>query len=225
MKLLIIEDETSLAESIRQYLQEAGNVCEIALNYNKAHLKIHIYDYDCILVDITLPGGSGLELINELKKNHSEAGIIIISAKDSLDDRIKGLELGADDYLIKPFHLSELNVRIKSLMRRKQFSGNRKTQVGDLIILPLQKKVLINGDQVDLTAKEYDILNYFITNTNRVLTKEAIAEHVWGDHYDMVDSFDFIYVHINNLRKKIQQAGGDDPIETVYGMGYKFVER
>src|SRR5690625_4515722 len=116
MKLLIIEDESSLAESIRQYLQEAGNICEIAPNYNKAHLKIHVYDYDCILIDITLPGGSGLELINELKKDHSEAGIIIISAKDSLDDRIEGLELGADDYLIKPFHLSELNVRIKSLM-------------------------------------------------------------------------------------------------------------
>jgi DNA-binding response OmpR family regulator len=175
-------------------------------------------------VDISLPGGNGLALIDELKKNHSEAGIIIISAKDSLDDRIKGLELGSDDYLTKPFHLSELNARIKALMRRKQFKGGREMQIGSLTILPLKKIVSVNGRELNLTAKEYDILNYFITNANRVLTKEAIAEHVWGDHYDMVDSFDFIYVHINNLRKKIQQAGADDPVQTVYGMGYKFVE-
>jgi DNA-binding response OmpR family regulator len=224
MKILIIEDEPSLAESIRQYLQQEGCVCEIAATYDEAHLKISVYDYDCILVDITLPGGNGLELIDELKKNHSEAGIIIISAKDSLDDRIKGLELGSDDYLTKPFHLSELNVRIKALMRRKQFKGNQELQIGNFTILPLQKKVVIKGIELNLTSKEYAMLNYFITNSNRVLTKEAIAEHVWGDHYDMVDSFDFIYVHINNLRKKIQQAGADNPIKTVYGMGYKFIE-
>ncbi len=224
MKILIIEDETSLAESIQQYLQQEGYICEIAATYDEAHLKVNVYDYDCILVDITLPGGgSGLELIDELKKKHSEAGIIIISAKNSLDDRIKGLELGSDDYLTKPFHLSELNARIKALMRRKQFKGERERRIGNFTIMPLKKKVFVNDNKLDLTGKEYDILNYFVTNANRVLTKEAIAEHVWGDHYDMVDSFDFIYVHINNLRKKIRQSGGDDPIETVYGMGYKFV--
>src|SRR5699024_9081865 len=129
------------------------------------------------------------------------AGIIIISAKGSLDDRIEGLELGADDYLTKPFHFSELNSRIKELMRRKRFKGARKIRIGELTILPLQKDVYIKDKKMDLTAKEYDILNYFVSNANRVLTKEAIAEHVWGDHYDMVDSFDFIYVHLNNLRK------------------------
>ncbi|HYW33929.1 MAG TPA: response regulator transcription factor [Balneolaceae bacterium] len=223
MNILIIEDETSLAESIFQYLQEEGYICEIVSSYEAAYQKIHVYSYDCILVDIMLPDGNGLELINELKKDHAETGIIIISAKNSLDDKIKGLELGSDDYLTKPFHLPELNARINALMRRKYFKGDREVEIGDLTILPMQKKVFANGIKLDLTAKEYDILNYFVTNANRVLTKEAIAEHVWGDHYDMVDSFDFIYVHINNLRKKIQKAGADDPIETVYGMGYKFI--
>jgi DNA-binding response OmpR family regulator len=181
MKILIIEDETSLAESIQQYLQQEGYICEIAATYDEAHLKVNVYDYDCILVDITLPGGgSGLELIDELKKKHSEAGIIIISAKNSLDDRIKGLELGSDDYLTKPFHLSELNARIKALMRRKQFKGERERRIGNFTIMPLKKKVFVNDNKLDLTGKEYDILNYFVTNANRVLTKEAIAEHVWG---------------------------------------------
>lgn len=223
MKVLIIEDEQSLADSMKQYLQKEGYICETASNYDLAHQKIHVYEYDCILVDITLPGGSGLTLIEELKNQHSEAGIIIISAKDSIDDRIKGLELGSDDYLTKPFHLSELNARIKALMRRKQFKGDQEFSVGNLRILPLQKRVFVKGLELDLTAKEYDILNYFIANANRVLTKEAIAEHVWGDHYDTADSFDFIYVHINNLRKKIEKAGEKDLIKTVYGMGYKFV--
>lgn len=223
MKVLIIEDEPSLAKDIYQYLEKEGYICEISATYNQAHQKIHVYNYECILVDITLPGGNGLALINELKHNHSEAGIIIISAKDSLDDRIKGLELGSDDYLTKPFHLSELNARIKALMRRKQFKGDREFQIGNLRVQPLEKRVFVNDKELNLTGKEYDILNYFLANNHRVLTKEAIAEHAWGDHYDIVDSFDFIYVHINNLRKKIKEAGGKDLIKTVYGMGYKFM--
>jgi len=225
MKLLIIEDESSLAESLKEYLEGEGHVCEIVANYDKAYQKIHVYNYDCVLVDITLPGGSGLDLIDELKMMHAEAGIIIISAKDSLDDRIKGLELGADDYLTKPFHLSELNARLNALMRRKQYKGDRQFEVGKLTVYPQKKEVEAEGELLDLTAKEYDLLNYFITNANRVLTKEAIAEHVWGDHYDMVDSFDFIYVHIRNLRKKLQDKCDDDPIKTVYGMGYKFLNK
>jgi len=222
MNILIVEDETSLAESIYQYLQEDGFICEIVSSYGAANQQIHIYSYDCILVDIMLPDGSGLELINELKKDHSEAGIIIISAKDSLDDRIEGLNLGSDDYLTKPFHLSELNARIRALMRRKYFKWDRKVEIGEFTILPMQKKVFANGIELNLTAREYNILNYFITNANRVLSKEAIVEHIWSDHYDIVDSFDFIYVHINSLRKKIQKTGADDPIKTVYGVGYKF---
>ena len=222
MKILIVEDEPSLCESIESYLGEDGNICERAMDYGKAHQKIHVYDYDCILVDITLPDGNGLKLIQELKKMKAEAGIIIISAKDSLDDRIEGLDMGADDYLTKPFHLSELNARIKAVERRKKFNGEKEYMIGELTIFPEKKEVYAEEEPIDLTAKEYDLLNYFITNKNRVLSKEAIAERVWGDHYDMVDSFDFIYVHIRNLRKKIEQKTGGDPIETVYGMGYKF---
>lgn len=223
MKILIIEDESSLCESIESYLKQEGNVCTVAGDYGEAHLKIHVYEYDCILVDIGLPDGSGLTIIKELKEMHAEAGIIIISAKDSLDDRIEGLDLGADDYLTKPFHLSELNARIKAVERRKEFDGEQKSTIGSMAIYPTKKEVFINDELIDLTAKEYDLLSYFITNKNRVLSKESIAERVWGDHYDMVDSFDFIYVHIRNLRKKILEKGGTDQIKTVYGMGYKFV--
>jgi len=223
MKILIVEDEPLLCESIESYLQEEVNICEIAMDYGKAHQKIHVYEYDCILVDIGLPDGSGLTLIEELKQNRAEAGIIIISAKDSLDDRIEGLDLGADDYLTKPFHLSELNARIKAVERRKKFDGEREFTIGSLTVYPAKKEVFVNDELIELTSKEYDLLNYFITNKNRVLSKEAIAERVWGDHYDMVDSFDFIYVHIRNLRKKINEQSGDNPIKTVYGMGYKFL--
>lgn len=225
MKILIVEDEPSLRESIESYLKEEGNICEVAHDYGKAVEKVHVYDYDCILVDITLPGGSGLNLIHNLKRNRMEAGVIIISAKDSLDDRIAGLDFGADDYLTKPFHLSELNARIKAVVRRKKFNGDHKIILGSLIVYPEKKEVFVNDHLIELTSKEYDLLNFFVANTNRVLTKEAIAEHVWGDHYDMVDSFDFIYVHIRNLRKKLTAKSGEDPIKTIYGMGYKFVAK
>jgi DNA-binding response OmpR family regulator len=222
MKLMIVEDEDTLSESLREYLEQEGHICEVTATFDKAYQKLHIYEYDCVLVDITLPGGSGLDLIEELKKEYPETGIIIISARDALDDRITGLELGADDYLTKPFHLSELNARINALIRRKQYHGNRHFEKGNLTIYPGKKEIHAGNHVLDLTAKEYDLLNYFITNANRVLTKEAIAEHIWGDHYDMVDSFDFIYVHIRNLRKKLKEASGEDPIKTIYGMGYKF---
>lgn len=223
MKILIIEDQKALAQSIKTYLEAEGFLCEWSSDYTTAYQKIHVYDYDCILVDITLPHGNGLTLIEELKKSHSEAGIIIISAKDSLDDKIKGLELGSDDYLTKPFHLSELNARIKALIRRKLHKGEMEIVAGEIRILTEKKQTFVKGIEIDLTAKEYQLLNYFIANTNRVLTKEAIAEHVWGDNYDLVDSFDFIYVHINNLRKKLEHAGGSNQIKTMYGMGYKFI--
>lgn len=222
MKILVVEDEPALADSIARYLREEGYVCSVANNYADAHQDIHVYEYDCVLVDVMLPDGSGMELVDEIKSLGGETGIIIISAKDSLDDKIKGLELGSDDYITKPFHLSELNARIKALMRRKQFKGEREMQVGEVTVRPERKEVELKGEKLDLTAREYELLNYFLVNANRVLTKEAIVEHVWGDHYDMVDSFDFIYVHINKLRKKMREAGGRDPIKTVYGMGYKY---
>ena len=202
MKILLVEDEAELQKSIKQYFEIEGNLVEVADDYGKAEQKIAIYDYDCILIDITLPNGSGLDLIKEIKLSKSEAGIIIIiSAKNSLDDKIFGLDLGADDYLPKPFHLSELNSRVKALIRRKSFEGNLEIVFNEITILPIERSVFVHGHNVILTSKEYDLLLYFIANKNRVVSKNALAEHLWGDDADRLDNFDFIYNHVKNLRK------------------------
>lgn len=205
-----------------QYMSKEGFVCESAPDFFSAEDKIHLHQYDCIVADITLPGGSGLSLIKDFRKKNSETGIMIISAKNSLDDKITGLDLGADDYLTKPFHLSELNARIKSIIRRRNFHGEKEIVAGEIKIVPEKFLAYVNDDLVSLTKKEYDLLLFFIANKNRVLTKEAIAEHLWGDQIDAVDSFDFIYTHLKNLRKKIIDKGGEDYIKTIYGIGYKF---
>ena len=222
MKVLLIEDEKELSRSIETYLSQESFICETALNYDEAKEKINLYSYDCIIVDITLPDGNGLDIIRELKTNLLDTGIIIISAKNSLEDKITGLDIGADDYLSKPFHMSELNARIKSIIRRRSFSGNNEITMNEIRIIPHNMEVSVNDQEIILTKKEYDLLIFFIANKNRVLTKEAIAEHLWGDEIDSVDSFDFIYTHIKNLRKKILEKGGEDYIRTIYGMGYKF---
>ncbi len=222
MKILVIEVEVHLAEAIVEYLKHEGHICELAGTYQTAEQKIIVYSYDCVIVDITLPGGSGLSLINILKKHSETTGVIIISAKNSLDDKISGLDIGADDYLTKPFHLSELNARLRSLNRRKSFKGSKEIQFQEINIVPESGVAYINQKAIELTKKEYDLLLFFITNKNRVLTKEAIAEHLWGDHVDASDSFDFIYTHIKNLRKKLIEYGCKDYIKTAYGMGYKF---
>ena len=223
MKILVIEDEKSLSESIIKYLKQEGHICESAMDYNAANNKVGSYDYDCLIVDITLPGGNGLDIIRKLKKGDNQAGVIIISAKNSINDKVVGLDIGADDYLTKPFYLSELNARIKSLLRRRNFEGKKEIKLNELTIAPDTEDVLVNGKQLFLTKKEYDLLMYFVTNKNRVLTKDAIAEHLWGDNIDSADSFDFIYNHIKNLRKKLIEKGCPDYIKTVYAMGYKFV--
>jgi len=225
MKILIIEDEPALNESIALYLKKEGLVCETALTYLEASRKIHDYEYDVLVVDILLPDGNGLEVVRQLKASDSEAGIIIISAKNSLDDKIIGLDLGADDYLTKPFHLAELNSRIKALIRRRKFVGHRHIVFNEIKIDPDEAQVRVNNQLLSLTKKEYDLLLFFISNQNRVLTKGAIAEHLWGDHIDSVDSFDFLFTHIKNLRKKIVTAGGKNYIKTMYGMGYKFSDQ
>lgn len=222
MKILLIEDEPELQKSIKQYLEIEGNVVEIASEYSKAEEKIAIYDYDCILVDITLPNGSGLDLIKQVKLKKSKAGIIIISAKNSLDDKIFGLDLGADDYLPKPFHLSELNSRIKALYRRKNFDGRMEIIVNEIRIIPDERSVFVNDKNVVLTSKEYDLLLYFIANKNRVVSKNALAEHLWGDDSDRLDKFDFIYNHVKNLRKKLLENKCEDYLQTIYGIGYNF---
>jgi len=225
MKILLIEDEKELSRSVEAYLAQESFICETALTYDQAREKINLHRYDCVIVDITLPDGNGLDIIRELKLNQSEAGIIVVSAKNSVDDKITGLEIGADDYLAKPFHLSELNARIKSIIRRRTFSGKNEIRLNEIRIIPDEMQVFVNGNEIVLTRKEFDMLIFFISNKNRVLTKESIAEHLWGDEMDMADSFDFIYTHIKNLRKKILEKGGEDYIQTIYGMGYKFLVR
>ena len=222
MKILVIEDEAELRKSIKEYLHNEGYVVESANDFRNASEKTADYDYDCILVDITLPHGSGLDIVKQLKKEGSQAGVIIISAKNSLDDKITGLEYGADDYITKPFHLPELNARIKALQRRKKFDGNNIIALNEISIEPSQRKVCVKGNEVVLTAKEYDLLLYFISNKNRVLSKNAIAEHLWGDNADQMDGHDFIYTHIKNLRKKLIDKGCADYLQTIYGIGYNF---
>ncbi len=222
VKILIVEDEISLADAIVSFLKTDGHICEQVNDYLSAEEKVSLYDYDCALIDINLPDGNGLNIIKQLKTRQKTTGIIIISARETVEDRIKGLETGADDYLVKPFDLAELNARIKSLIRRINFKGNNVIEAGEIKIFPDDLKVLINDTTLDLTKKEYDLLLFFVSNKNRVLTKETIAEHLWGDYIDTVDSFDFVYAHIKNLRKKLQKKGIENPIKTVYGLGYKF---
>ena len=224
MKILIIEDELELLEEINSYLLKENYVCEVAGNYNDAYEKLQLYHYDIAIVDITLPGGSGLSLIELLKKINTDTGILIISAKNSLDDKLNGLEIGADDYITKPFHLAELNARVKAIVRRRKFNGAREITFNEIKIIPENKLVLVNDNKLQLTKKEYELLTFFIANKNRLLTKESIAEHLWGDNIDLADNFDFIYTHINNLRKKILSAGGTDYLQTIYGMGYKYTD-
>jgi DNA-binding response OmpR family regulator len=222
MKILLVEDEPLLADSILAFLKKEGYLCEWAPQFDRADEKVALYDYDCALVDITLPGGSGLTIVKTLKKFSPKTGIIIISAKNSLDDKITGLDLGADDYIAKPFHLSELNSRIKAVLRRRNFDGNNEIIFEEIHINPDSQEVFIHDHQLILTKKEYDLLLFFISNKTRVLTKESIAEHLWGDHMDLADSFAFIYSHIKNLRRKLLEKGAGDYIKTVYGSGYKF---
>jgi len=224
MKILIVEDEVDLLESMVHYLETDEYVCEKATDYQTASEKLNLYSYDLIVLDITLPDGSGLELIPFIKEEQAKAGIIVVSAKNSLDDKISGLDLGADDYLTKPFHLSELNARIKAVLRRKIFKGKQEIIFEEIKIFPESKSTFINNIKLALTRKEYDLLLYFISNPGRILTKEAIAEHLWGDYIDMADHFDFIYTHLNNLRRKIKHAGGNNYVQTVYGIGYKWTD-
>jgi DNA-binding response OmpR family regulator len=225
MKLLIIEDEEGLRESIEEYFTEAGNICETAASYPAAMAKVELYRYDCILLDITLPGGNGISILKKLKENNYNDGVLIISAKNSLDDRLQGLDLGADDYLVKPFHLSELKARVSAIIRRKMYNGSNLLIFNELNIDLQAKTVKVHDKPVKFTRKEFDLLIYFIANKGKVISKNAIAEHLWGDGIDLANNFDFIYSHIKNIRKKLMEAGGNDYIQAAYGMGYKFTDQ
>lgn len=223
MKILIIEDEKDLREMLEEFLLKEKYVVETASNYKSALNKIAVYDYDCILLDIMLPDGSGLDILAKLKALNKSENVIIISAKDSLDDKVGGLALGADDYLAKPFHLAELNARIKAVFRRKNLGGKNTVEIGNIILDIDERLFMVNNNPVHLNRKEFDILNYFIVNKDRLIRKPTLAEYVWGDNIDQVDNFDFIYYQIKNLRKKLQASQADISIESVYGMGYKLI--
>lgn len=221
MKILIIEDEQGLREVIKESLEKEKYIIETANDYLSGMDKIGAYDYDCILIDIMLPNGSGLDLLQELKKLKKKEAVIIISAKDAVDDKVAGLDLGADDYLAKPFHLAELHARIKSAIRRKNHDGDTSVNWNNLKLSPEQRTVSINGNELMLNRKEFDLLYYFMINPNRLINKTALAEAVWGDYIDQADNLDFVYSQIKNLRKKLKDARAEADIQAVYGMGYK----
>lgn len=223
MKLLVVEDEPSLREIMVRTLRGERYVVEEAADYVSALPKIEDYDYDCILLDIMLPGGSGLRLLERLKALRKSAGVIIISARVSLDDKVEGLELGADDYLAKPFHLAELSARIRSVIRRHQRGGQESLDAGNVRLFPDRQRVEVAGREVELVRKEYDILHYFMSRPGRMVNKATLAEAVWGDHIDQSDNFDFVYAQMKNLRRKLADAGADIELKSIYGFGYKLV--
>lgn len=225
MKILLVEDEADLLDEIDIYFKEQGHLCEQAASFIEAEDKVSLYAYDVVVLDVTLPGGNGLKILELLRERDKDVGVLILSARDSLQDRLKGLDLGADDYLTKPFFMEELNARVNAIVRRKVFSGSSVLKVESLEIHTQSKEVFCRGQKLNLTKKEYELLLFFIVNRKRVLSKEAIAVHLWGDNYDLASSYDIIYTHTMNLRKKVSKCAGEDYIETVYGMGYKWVNK
>lgn len=222
LKLLIIEDEPSLRENIINYLNGDGNICESCSTLSSAISKLSGYNYDCILLDIGLPDGQGFAVLDFLRAQMKTEAVLIISAKNSLEDKLKGLDLGADDYLTKPFHLAELKARVVAIYRRKAFNSNNQLVFNEITINLPGRTVEVNNTVIILTKKEYDMLLYFIANKEKVISKNAIAEHLWGDEMDMHDNFDFIYTHIKNLRKKLADATDREYLKSIYGIGYKF---
>lgn len=224
MRILIIEDEKRLSDSIVAYLSGERYLCEQAFTYDDARMKVNMSEYDCILLDLMLPGGNGLDILDDIRSRNNPAGVIIVSAKDSLDDKLKGLEIGADDYLAKPFHLAELSMRIYAVIRRKEFSASNVLENNGVRIDLREKSVAVNGSLVVLTKSEYDLLLFLIGNKDRVVSKSAMAEHLSGEMADMMDNHDFVYAHIKNLKAKLAEAGCRDCIKNVYGTGYKWTE-
>jgi DNA-binding response OmpR family regulator len=225
VKILIIEDEAELVENMMTYLKEENYVCEAARDFKSALEKIELYDYDCILLDISFPGGTGFEILKQLKLNNKLEGVLIISARNSVSDKVEGLQSGADDYLPKPFHLSELSARMNAIIRRRKFNGSSLLHFNKITIDTIAKVALYDDQTLELTKKEFELLLYLVINKGRIISKNAIAEHLWGDEMDIADNYDFIYTHIKNLRKKLMEKGSADYVKSIYGMGYKFTDQ
>ncbi len=223
MKILIIEDEKGMRETLETFFVQQKFVVETAHDFDSGLSKLSVYDYDCVLLDITLPGGSGLDLLTEMKRMNKRESVIIISARDAIDDKVLGLELGADDYLPKPFHLAELNARVKSLIRRNQSGGDMSVSIENVKLLPDKRTVFVNDEELPLNRKEFDLLYYFMVNPDRLLNKTTLTEAVWGDNIDQADDLEFLYSQVKNLRRKLKTAGADVEIKAVYGFGYKLI--
>ena len=223
MKVLIIEDEMGMRETLEPFFVQQKFVVETAHDFDSGLSKLSVYDYDCVLLDITLPGGSGLDLLTEMKGMNKRESVIIISARDAIDDKVLGLELGADDYLPKPFHLAELNARVKSLIRRNQSGGDMSVSIENVKLLPDKRTVFVNDEELPLNRKEFDLLYYFMVNPDRLLNKTTLTEAVWGDNIDQADDLEFLYSQVKNLRRKLKTAGADVEIKAVYGFGYKLI--
>lgn len=224
MKVLIVEDEIDLQSILKEFLAKERYSFDAVSTYKDASEKIFLFEYDCILLDINLPDDSGFKLLDELKKVNKSEGVIIISARNSLDDKIKGLNLGADDYLTKPFHLSELNARIQAIIRRKKFEAGRKVIFSNMEIDLSQIVAKVNGQPLSLTKKEFDILQHLIANKNIVISKNSMIEYIWGDYVDNALSIDLLATHLKNLKRKLKQAEAKVEIRNVYGVGYQIVE-
>lgn len=224
MKILIVEDEESLAELTSGALKKEGFIVETAADYVSAEARLASYLYDCVILDVMLPGGSGLDLLRRLKAGGSKTNVIITSARDSVGDKVDGLELGADDYLAKPFHIAELVARIRSVARRSTNSGSFSFVHGNVTLEPETGRVTVAGREVQLLKKEFDILEYFMQRPGHIVDKAVLAEAVWGDHMDQADDFQFVYAQVKNLRRKLDAAGADIEIKSIYGFGYKLVD-
>lgn len=223
MKLLIVEDEASLQELMTATLKKEGYVVENAMDFNSALDKLGAYSYDCILLDLNLPGGNGLDILEYIKKSCAKSNVIITSARDSIDDKVRGLELGADDYLAKPFHLAELSARIRSVARRSNNDGELTYRAGNVVLEDVSQRLTVAGREVGLLKKEFDILKYFLMRPGHTVDKAVLAEAVWGDHIDQADDFQFVYAQMKNLRRKLSEAGADIEIKSIYGFGYKLI--
>lgn len=223
MKLLVIEDELSLQEIMAATLKKEGYIVETASDCRTAVEKLGSYSYECVLLDITLPDGNGLDILENMKKTGNSANVIITSARDSIDDKIRGLEIGADDYLAKPFHLAELAARIRSVTRRSRNAGELAYKVGNVALYETSQRLTVGGREVPLLKKEFDILKYFLMRPGHVVDKAVLAEAVWGDHADQSDDFQYVYAQMKNLRRKLSDAGADIEIKAVYGFGYKLI--
>lgn len=221
MKILIVEDEASLQELMTLALKKEGYVVENASDYGSAIEKLSVYNYDCVLLDIMLPGGSGFDILEYVRSSDKKVNVIIISAKDSIDDKVRGLELGADDYLAKPFHMAELVARMRSVARRSRNDGDFAYRIGNVALEPDSNRVTVDGRDLPLLKKEFDILAYLMQRRGHLVDKAVLAEAVWGDHVDQADNFQFVYAQMKNLRRKLAEAGADIEIKSVYGFGYK----